>query len=191
MIPSAETSRRAAASFALALVALLVLAAAPVAASVPPPDSDGAVVKCRYHTKADTNWAFETPLRRIVVTPPEMFAMSSHQTVGWRFVVKRLIAEGDNPSWTVTYMSPTQKRLATSSQTAEFETMRVDVAVPKDVGDRRNVSYTVALKKIWYRADGGVQSKTSYPMRDYPQYLNGELWDSGFDHCPGLVWAAI
>ncbi len=194
MIPSTNRSSRVGASVALALIGLLTLAAAPLAAATAAPDY-GAVVNCRYHTKADTNWAFTTPLRRIAVSPPQVFATRGQQTVGWRFSVSRLINEGDNPEWTVTYTSAIQKRSATTTRAADFTTKRVGVTLPKNVENRRHITYTVTLDMLWYRANGNVRSETSYLMPNYFQILNGELWDKtawgGGDYCPGVAWAAI
>jgi hypothetical protein len=185
-----------AASVLLSAAAMAVNPAAPTAASSPAPDY-GAVVKCKFRTTESGYWGFTAPMKRIVVSPPQMFATSGRQTVGWRFVVKRLLDEGANPAWSVTYMSPIQKRLASSSQAADFDTMRVGVAVPDGFGGflEPDVSYTVTLKMFRYRTDGSLKSKTSYLMPNYYQYLDGDLWDQpswgGTDYCPGVVWASV
>lgn len=188
---------RSGAAITFTLASLMVIAAAPVAASVPLPDH-GAVVKCKYITKDDIDWAFTAPLKEIVVLPPEMLANgTTRQTVGWRFVVKRLMEWSDDPAWKVTYRSPVQTGLATATQAADFETMRVDVAVPRDEDDhwRSGLRYTVTLQMLWYRADGSVQAKESYLMPSYYAYVNGHLWDQRAwgmaESCPGAEWAAI
>ncbi|HUR16567.1 MAG TPA: hypothetical protein VMZ33_04735 [Candidatus Limnocylindrales bacterium] len=178
-----------AATIALAAAALPMAAGSVAAGGAQPPDH-GAGVRCKYTTDADTNWAFRTPLRRIAVLPPEIYARTARQTVGWRFLVNRLIDEGENPQWQVTYPSSLQRGSATSTQPANFDTLRVGVTVPRNVEDRRNVTYTVTLKMYWFRADGSVASKASILLDDYTQYLNGENW-GGDDHCPGIVWAAV
>jgi hypothetical protein len=174
-------------------LALATTAAAPVAAAAntsktPPPDY-GSTVACKYHTNEDTNWSFKAKFRRIVVTPPQMFATSGRQTVGWRFVVERGISlyYGDEPTtWTVTYTSPTEKRVATTTRAAAFDSMRVGVTVPKGDWDASDVEYQVKLQMFRYGANGSVHSKTSYLMPTYELYVNGEDWDQE-SLCLGLA----
>ena len=174
-------------------LALATSAAAPVAAAAhsgkTPPADYGSTVACRYHTNEDTNWSFKAKFRRIVVTPPQMFAKSGRQMVGWRFVVERGISRyfTDVPAtWTVTYTSPTEKRVATTTRAAAFETMRVGVSVPKGDWDASDVVYHVTLQMLRYGPNGAVHSKASYLMPTYELLVNGEDWDQE-NLCWGLA----
>jgi len=153
-------------------------AAASAAAKTPPPDY-GSTVACKYHTNGDLNQSFTAKFRRIVVTPPQMFATSARQTVGWGFVVERGIAANygaDPMTWTVTYSSPIQKRVATTTRAAAFETMRVGVSVPKGDWEKIDVQYKVKLRMFRYSTNGNVRT-TRYLMPDYELYVNGQDWD--------------
>ena len=174
-------------------LALATSAAAPVAAAAhsgkTPPADYGSTVACRYHTNEDTNGSFKAKVRRIVVTPPQMFAKSGRQMVGWRFVVERGISRyfTDVPAtWTVTYTSPTEKRVATTTRAAAFETMRVGVSVPKGDWDASDVVYHVTLQMLRYGPNGAVHSKASYLMPTYELLVNGEDWDQE-NLCWGLA----
>jgi hypothetical protein len=133
-------------------------------------------------------------LRKITVTPPEMFAKSGQQTVGWRFVVRRTINEGDYPSHQVTYTSPIQTRTATTSEAADFDLQRVAVTLSTSVEDQRDVFYQVVLKLYWYRANGSVQSSTTYLMPDYTVRVKGPDWqytEGGWNVCDAVQWAIV
>ena len=175
-------------ALALAMTTAAPVGAASNAEKTPPPDY-GSTVACKYHTNEDLNWSFTAKFRRIVVAPPQMFATSGRQMVGWRFVVERGLAlyYGDVPTtWTVTYTSPTEKRFATTTRAAAFETMRVGVTLPKGDWENRDVKYEVKLQMFRYGANGSVRSKTSYLMPDYVLYVNGQDPDSE-NLCPGEV----
>lgn len=153
----------------------------------------GSTVKCNYRTSSPGP-AFTAGLKRIIVAPPKMFAKSGQQTVGWRFIVRRTIDEGDYPSHHVTYRSPIQTATATTVKAADFESMRVDVALPKNIEDPRNVFYEVVIRMIWYRPDGSVKSTISYLMPDYTVRVRGDGWaytEGGYETCEGVQWAAV
>ncbi len=106
-------------SLALALVGTSVIAA-PVAAATPPTSAYGNTVECRYRT-SDSGPAYNWWLKKLVVTPPVLYAKKPHQVVGWRFVVTRAIWDDGQGPWTVTYTSPIQKRTATPTSAASFD----------------------------------------------------------------------
>jgi hypothetical protein len=163
--------------FAIALlftVLATALIAGPAAAATPPMSDYGNTVQCRYKTH-DTGPGFDYRLKSLVVTPPVLFANKAHQQVGWQFVVTRSMNYGGDP-WEVTYKSPIQKRPATPTTAADFDAQRVGVNIP-DVENVVSVRYHVTLKLYRYRANGTVQSKTSYLMPYMEFYKNGQ-----YDH---------
>lgn len=180
--------RRTASQLVLAFLPvalLLTLGGQASAASLP---DHGSTVRCRYHTDSDTNWSFTAQFRRIVVTPPQMFALSGRQRVGWSFSVNRLIDVGGNQSWTTTYTSPIQRATATTSRAASFDNMRVGVTVPRGDWSRSSVEYTVTVHRFWYRANGTVQKANSFLISSsYDYYVNGAWWDDSWNYCPGVV----
>ena len=172
---------------ALALAALVPMTGIGPASAAATPDY-GSSVRCKYHTNGNTNQSFTGQFRRIVVTPPEMFAKSGRQTMGWRFAVTRLIDDGSNSAWITTYTSKVQKAVATTTRAAAFDNMRVGVTVPTGDWSRTDVHYRITLTMFWYRANGTVQSKISYQVSSsYNYYVNGGWWDDSWDHCPGAV----
>ena len=140
----------------IATVASFVLVG-PAAAGTPPADY-GSSVQCRYRA-GGSGPAYEWKLKRIVVAPPVLYANNGTQKVGWRFVVRRSL-NGENGPWKVTYRSPIQKRTATATQAAQFDTQRVDVAIP-EVENVRGVHYHVSLKMLWYRS-GGIRAERQH-----------------------------
>lgn len=164
----------------LALVAAMFGAGPAAATAATPPTSDyGNTVVCRY--KAPGNGpSFNFRLKKLVVTAPVVYAHSGTQTVGWRFVVTRSKSWGGDP-WKVTYRSPVQKRKATMATAAAFDAKEVGVAIP-DVENVVSVQYHVTLKLFWYRANGSVQSQTSYLM---PYMIQHTRFDDGEwgNHC--------
>jgi len=174
----------------LAALAVVVSGAPVLAGSVAP--NYGSTVTCNYRTNSPGP-AFNANVRKIIVTAPKVFAKSGHQTVGWRFSVWRTIDEGDHPSHKVTYRSPIQRATATTTRAAVFNTKSVGVALP-NVEELRNVSYQVVIRMIWYRANGSVQSATSYLMPTYTVHVQGHGWKyTEDDHsvCEAVQWAAV
>src|SRR3954451_16711028 len=96
----------------LAFVASVIVAG-PVAAATAPTSDYGNTVNCRYRA-GGSGPAYDYVLKRLVVTPPVLYAVKGTQTVGWRFVVTRAEWWGSEP-WKVTYRSPVQKRSATTT----------------------------------------------------------------------------
>lgn len=186
-----EYARRALIAASLGLCLTLAGASGPALAGTTPPNY-GSTVMCRYHTNSPGP-AFTAKIRKIIVTPPEMFAKSGQQTVGWRYVVQRTIDEGAYPSHQVTYKSPIDKASATTAKAANFETMSVGVALPS-VDNLRDVTYQVELKMMWYRANGSVQSTASYLMPTYSVHVKGDGWhysEDDHDTCEAVQWAAV
>jgi hypothetical protein len=168
---------------ALPITLLAVFAVAgPAAAYTAPVSAYGNTVECRY--KAGGNGpAYEFKLRRLTVTPPEVYSKTAHQTVGWRFVVTRSIYyEGEGP-WRVTYRSPIQRAPATTTHAAAFTAQTVQVELPVEP---RRATYHVTLKLYWYRSDGTVHSTTTYLMPWMKWYQNGRYYYGDYDDvCPG------
>ena len=162
------------------LVAALVMSvatlsiAAPVSAA-PALNNYGSTVTCRY----------QVTLKKLVVTPPTMYGKNGTQLVGWRFIVKRSL-DGWNTPFVETYRSPIQKRQATTSTPADFDTMRVGVNVPTSVDDQADVWYRVTLKIFRFAPDGSVASSASSKFTDYTTLVAGEYGDSDL-YCAGLA----
>jgi hypothetical protein len=177
-------------SFATLVAALVVsaatlIAASPVSAS-PAPNNYGSTVTCRYRvTEEGTNGWTEALLRKLVVTPPTIYAKNGPQLVGWRFIVKRSLDRWNTP-WVVTYRSPIQKRQATTSTPADFARMRIGVTVPTNVEDQQHVWYRLTLKIFRYAADGSVASNASSRFTDYTVHVAGEAGASDL-YCEGLA----
>jgi hypothetical protein len=180
LIPNGtKGGRRPVAMAMLFTMVATALIAGPVAAYTPPTSDYGNTVECRYKTR-DQGPSFDWRLKSLVVTPPVLFANKPHQQVGWRFVVTRSMNYGGDP-WQVTYTSPIQKRPATPTTAADFDTQRVGVTIPQ-VENVVSVQYHVTLKLYRYRANGTVKSQTSYLMPymiEHDRY--GENWETA---CP-------
>ncbi len=163
-----------------ASIALLVslvgagLIGQPVAAATPPTSDYGNTVECRYKAPGHGP-AYDFRLKKLVVTPPVLYAKKSQQVVGWRIVVTRATNWGHDP-WKVTYHSPIQKASATPAHAAAFDAMSVGVTIP-NVDNVTSVWYHVTLKLYWYRANGSVQSKQSYLMPYLKLIENGQYGD--------------
>jgi hypothetical protein len=183
---SPATSRGGLARFAalcMAVASMAIAAGPAAAAAATAPTSDyGNTVECRY--KADgPGPAYDWVLKRLVVTPPVVYAQKATQTVGWRYVVTRAEWWGDSP-WKVTYRSPTQKRSATTTVAAAFDSKAVDVRLP-DVVNQRALVYHVTLTLYWYRADGSIKTQTSYLMPWMKWVQNGHYYGDYDDVCQG------
>jgi hypothetical protein len=159
----------------LATLAVAAIGVSPVAAATPPTSDYGNTATCRYRAPGDGP-SYNFRIKKIVVTPPQLYAKSGTQKVGWRFVVTRSTSSGADP-WTVTYRSPTEKASATTSQPASFTTESVDVQIP-NVENVTTVRYHVTLKLFWYRANGTVQSQTTYVM---PYIISHTKFDDDWD----------
>lgn len=170
---------------ALVLSAATLFAASPVSAA-PALNNYGSTVTCRYQvTQEGTNGWTEALLKKLVVTPPTMYAKNGTQLVGWRFIVKRSLDRWNTP-WVETYRSPIQKRQATTSTPADFDTMRIGVNVPTNVEDQQHVWYRLTLKIFRYAADGSVASSASSRFTDYTVHIAGEDFESDL-YCAGLA----
>lgn len=161
-----------------------VLAMPATAGATPAPDY-GATVRCHFEVTArlpSGTWT-EAQLRRITVTPPQIPAVATTQTVGWRFVVTRSMDGNRDQPFVVIYRSPIQKGVGDSS----FTTMRTDITLPGDPEYDSHVWYRVTLKIYWYNADGSVQNKVVYLMPDMHWIVNRHEFDApGENYCPGL-----
>jgi len=169
----------------IALLAALVAVAAlagQVAAATPPTSDYGNTVECRYKA-GGPGPAYNFKLKRLVVKPPLLYAQNGRQRVGWRFVVTRSVNWGSDP-WMVTYRSPVQKSMATTTKPASFDVKSVDVALP-NVDNLVAVRYHVTLKLFWYRTDGSVKTKLSYQMPWMKWIQNGHYYGDYDDVCQG------
>jgi hypothetical protein len=168
----------------LITVGAAILAVPATAGATPAPDY-GATVRCHFQVTARNNhqWT-EAQLRRIAVTPPQIPAAASTQTVGWRFVVTRSMDKEIGP-FRVIYRSPIQKGSATTTGDDGFTTMRADITLPGDPEGDRFVWYRVTLKMYWYNADGSVQNEVVYLMPDMHWIVNRHDFDTE-NYCPGL-----
>jgi hypothetical protein len=169
------------------LISLVIVAAgvlaAPVGASAAPAPDYGSTVKCHYEVTArepGPSWS-EAQLRRIVVVPPQMPAMTTTQSVGWRFVVTRSMAASRGEPYLFRYRSRIQRDVSDIS----FTKMFVDVQLPGDPEADRDVAYHVTLKMYWYAADGSVQNKVVYLMPNMHWVVNRYVY-SPENYCPGL-----
>ena len=167
--------RRVLGGATLAAVALSSMAAGPAAAYAPPTSDYGNTATCQY-TAPGNGPAFEWRIKKIVVTAPVLHAKHGTQNVGWRYVVTRSESSGSDP-WKVTYRSPIQKASATTTHAAPFTTKSVGVAIP-NVENVTFVEYHVTLKLYWYKANGAIQSQTSYLM---PYVISKTRFDSDWD----------
>lgn len=172
-----------------ALAAALGGSASPVAAAASE-HGYGAEARCRYTATQSGQYGWtEALLKRIVVMPPTVFAKKAGgQQVGWRFIVRRSLDREAGP-WKVSYRSRIQKAPATKTSAADFSKMGVEVSVPTNVEDQNDVWYRVTLKIFWYRADGSVDSSTTYLFTQYRMYVDGKdqgVWSLD-DYCPGLA----
>ena len=174
-------------SLAVALVmsAATLFIAAPLSATAAP-NNYGSTVTCRYQvTQGDANNWTEALLKRLVVKPPTIYAKHGTQQVAWQFIVRRSLDRWNTP-WVVTYRSNIQKRQATTSTPADFDTMRVNVNVPTDVEDQQHVWYKLTLRIFWYASDGSVGSSASSKFTDYTMHVDGEDGYSDL-YCEGLA----
>jgi len=172
----------------LAAVTTLSLAAEAPASAATPVDY-GAAVNCRYRiVDGDIDHSYVAKLRKLVVTPPRMFATLSEQQVGWRFRVLRTLDANDAP-WEITYTSPTQIRTATTTRLADFDRMSVGVTLPT-VENRYWVWYRVSLQMFRYRADGSIKSQVTYLMPSLQWVIDNYSVDTE-DYCGALAkaWA--
>ena len=121
----------------------------------------------------------------IKVRPPVMKAISTKQTVGWRFVVQR---SEDHGPWETTYRSPIQKATAYSNSAAAFSAMRIKVIVPPPSSQFSNRHhYRVIVKMMWYRADGSQRGSARHLVDFYREKVDGEVFPGEEDgSCQGI-----
>lgn len=144
----------------LSLVTVAALLAVPGAAAATPADY-GSTARCRYEITAAGQFGWtEADLVRVRLTPPEMFAQSGTQAVGWGFIVRRSI---DGGPWRVVRRTRIQMSTATTSTPATFSPLRTGITIPA-IDEPEFVHYNVVLKMFWFNGDGSVASKVSYPM---------------------------
>jgi hypothetical protein len=166
----------------ISLLTVAIMLAIPAAATAAPTDY-GSTVRCRYDVTATGPYGWtEADLRRIRVTPPEMYAQSGTQAVGWGFIVRRSMNRENGP-WRVVRRSRIQMGSATTSTAASFTAMRTGVTVPA-IDEPEFIHYHVVLKMFWFKGDGSVASKVSYPMPHITSRIDGAD-ELGGDYCPG------
>ncbi len=141
----------------------------PVSAAMQP--DHGGTVTCKYRTTGPVTNGWTAYIKRLIVSPPQLFANSGPQTVGWRFTVRRTIYDGTT-SHAVTYRSRIQTAKATTTTAAGFDTMSVPVTLPANHEDME-IYYEVAIRTFRYRADGSLKSSSSYLATDYIVRVKG------------------
>lgn len=158
----------------------------PTVSATPAPDY-GTTARCRYEITAAGQFGWtEADLRRVRLTPPEMYAQSGTQAVGWGFLVRRSMNR-DNGPWRVVGRSRIQMGSATTTTAAAFSLMRVGVTIPA-IDEPEFVHYRVVLKMFWFNGDGSIASKVSHPMPHIEINVDGNTrGNGGGDYCPGRV----
>ncbi len=155
------------------LIAATAMAVSPVNAA-PALQDHGSTVLCKYRTSSPPGQAWTALIKRIIVSPPQLFANGGKQTVGWRFAVRRTVYDG---TWShaVSYRSPIQKAKATATSAADFNTMKVPVTLPANHHDVE-IYYEVVIKTFRYRPDGSIKSSSSSLVDDYTVRVKGDGW---------------
>jgi hypothetical protein len=173
----------------LSLVTATALLALPGAVTATPAYY-GSTVRCRYDITAagQLGWT-EADLTRIRVTPPEMYAQSGTQAVGWGFTVRRSMHNEDGP-WRLVRRSQIQMGSATTSSPAAFSPMRTGIRIPA-IDEPEFVHYHVVLKLFWFKGDGTVTTKISYAMPFITHRVrnanDGAGDNRGGGYCPGRL----
>ncbi|HEY8135223.1 MAG TPA: hypothetical protein VIF08_04220, partial [Candidatus Limnocylindrales bacterium] len=133
----------------------------------------GAIARCKYAVTQSHNGTWtEALLKRIVVRPPTLPAMTTMDSVGWRFVILRSL-DRENTPYVITYRSPLQR----APRSADFTPMRHKLHVPAEAdtpNGRSFVSYQVMLKFYWYKADGSLFTSAVYTMQNMDLVIAGE-----------------
>jgi hypothetical protein len=194
--PTLSTSPPARRSQLLIAVVLAIFAAGIVveSAAAAPIEDYGSTFSCRYRTIAGVSpSAFD--LKRIVVTPPTMFADEDAQTLGWRLIVRRIRHRYEDDSHKVTYWrSKIRTAVAYQGQAADFSRI---VYLPPDLSKTSRWDhdyFTASLRLIWYAPDGSIERSLIHEFWSVYTYHDGRLvfhtWDpncSGFwqEHADG------
>jgi hypothetical protein len=150
------------------------LGVAPAAAADP---DYGSKFKCRYRT-VDGPGLATGDLKKIVITPPTVYSIAKTQTVGWRFILRR-IRRVDETSLVTFYRSPIQRATASRNTPAPFTKM--SYAVPSLAPEYDFDTYDATLKLIWYRSDGTKQQTVRHWIGSKWIYVDGELIWHVFD----------
>jgi hypothetical protein len=162
-------------SVAIALSVLTVTVGVAPAAAAPLQDY-GATYSCRYRTIEGTSPAMGD-LRRIVVTPPIMFADEYEQTLGWRLIVRRYLRDFETDETKVTNWKSNLKTVV--GYQGEQAVLPRIVYAPPDLPapSRWDHSYFIAtMRLMWYAQDGSVQRTILHEFRSSYTYVDGELW---------------
>ena len=173
----------------LSLVTVAVLLAVPGAATATPADY-GSTARCRYEITAAGQFGWtEADLTRIRLTPPEMYAQSGTQAVGWGFLVRRSLHNDSGP-WRVIRRSRIQMGTATTTSPAAFTSMRMGITIPA-IDEPEFVRYYVVLKMFWFDGDGNVTGKVSHPMSYIVHRVHNANDGAGDNrvgsYCPGRL----
>jgi hypothetical protein len=153
---------------------LMAVGVAPAAAA--PLEDYGATYSCRYRTIEGTFPALGD-LRRIVVTPPILFADEYEQTVGWRLIVRRYLDDYDTDETKLTYWR-SNIRKAVGYPGEQVELPRIIYYPPNVPAGTRwdQSSFIASMRLIWYAEDGTVQRSVLHEFRSVYTYVDGELW---------------
>jgi len=162
-------------SIAVVLSALTVTVGVAPAVAAPLQDY-GATYSCRYRTIEGSSPAMGD-LRRIVVTPPIMFADEYEQTLGWRLVVRRYLRDfATDETKVTTWRSNLRTVVGYPGEQAVLP--RIVYAPPALPSPSRwDHSYFIAsMRLIWYAQDGTVQRTVLHEFRSAYTYVDGDLW---------------
>jgi hypothetical protein len=165
------------AAFALALAAGVLVSGPTLAAQAPWSSSSAS---CDYVTDSSG----ERVLNFITVSPPDLYADSGTQQVGWGFVVRRS-TNWDVGPWKVTFRSHIQKADATVNQPGAFSAKGVLVHVP-NVEDKSAIRYHVTLKMLWYASDGTVSRRITHRFNSIGWFFHDHHKGTG-DYCPASL----
>jgi hypothetical protein len=158
---------------------LLAVGVAPAAAA--PVEDYGATYSCKYKTIDGTSPAMGD-LKRIVVSPPIVFADEFEQTVGWRLVVRRYLDDYDTDVTKVTYWR-SKIKTAVGYPGEQVVLPRITYW-PPDVpasGKWDGSSFSTSMKLIWYGQDGSIQRSVLHEFRSAYTFVDGELWWHTYD----------
>jgi hypothetical protein len=161
----------------LALAAAAIVSGPTLAAQAPwyPSSAD-----CEYVTDSSG----ERVLNFIIVAPPDLYAESGTQQVGWQYIVRRS-TNWDVGPWKVTFRSHVQKAYATKDQHGYFSNRGVLVHLPS-VDDKSSIRYRISLKMFWYASDGTVSRQMHHRFTSIDWFYHDHHKGSG-DYCPASL----
>jgi len=109
-------------------------------------------------------------LKRIKVMPPELYALATGQSVGWRFVVQRRY---DSGSWKRIFASVIQKRAAAPTESGAFSPMVAHIRTPALLPGGVGAEYRIRVRFYWYDAAGEPLTQARYRLPEYDVFRDG------------------